>query len=36
VEADWAATVGRDDLEHLRATLTRLLERDDREPGHDE
>src|SRR4051794_33061550 len=25
VESDWAGIVGRDDLEHLRGTLTRLL-----------
>jgi DNA-binding MarR family transcriptional regulator len=26
VEADWAAVVGRDDIEHLRRTLIRLLQ----------
>jgi DNA-binding MarR family transcriptional regulator len=26
VEKDWAAVVGRDDLEHLRRTLMRLLQ----------
>jgi DNA-binding MarR family transcriptional regulator len=26
VEEDWAAVVGRDDVEHLRRTLTRLLQ----------